>query len=214
VGGPSLTNGSFQSPTSGQIANKIRLYDTNVWITPKSLAFSYNIDQTGEISYNLNYSQIKNGSWNVSIKPGSTEQGVLSYEPPDYNVNFIEQQLLYGTPWYINITGLPSSGPIYTSNHSIMLQEGNYTFSVGTPNKIYHANGSSFTVNGTNLAENIVFSPVCFSVSFRESGLPSGIGWYINLSNNITSIQILVNSYVFSLTNGTYSYFIGSTNKN
>ncbi|MHB8360317.1 MAG: S53 family peptidase [Thermoplasmataceae archaeon] len=212
VGGPSATNGSFQSPTSGEITNKIKLYGTNTWITPKSLVFSNNIDQTGEIAYNLYYSQIKNGSWNVSIKSGSTEQGILSYEPPSYKVNFIEKQLPSGIPWYVNVTGQPSSGPIYASNYSMNLQNGNYTFSVGTSNKVYHANGSSFTVNNANLTENVVFSPILFNVSFRESGLPSSTGWYVNLSNNVISGQILINSYVFSLTNGTYSYFIGTTN--
>ena len=54
-----------------------------------------------------------------------------------YSVQFTENGLPSGTSWYVNISGMTSSGPITTNNYSIKLTNGNYIFAISTFNKIY-----------------------------------------------------------------------------
>ncbi|MEM4067727.1 MAG: hypothetical protein QXV17_12800 [Candidatus Micrarchaeaceae archaeon] len=67
-----------------------------------------------------------------------------------------------------------------------------------------------------NHAELEIFSNVSnlkegnYLITFTDSGLPSGTTWYVNLSNCMDSGAITESSYSFFLTNGTYSYSIGS----
>ena len=65
-------------------------------------------------------------------------------------------------------------------------------------------------MNGTTEAKSISFSEVKYSVTFTESGLPSGTAWYVNLTNGMKSGAITKTSYSFSVTNGTYTYTLGN----
>ena len=51
-----------------------------------------------------------------------------------------------------------------------------------------------------------------YSVTFTESGLPSGTGWYANITNQVSSGKITSTSWVHSdISNGNYTYSIGSS---
>ncbi|MEM3791054.1 MAG: hypothetical protein QW260_08295, partial [Thermoproteota archaeon] len=132
-----------------------------------------------------------------------------------YKVEFIESGLPSGN-WYVNITGQQSSGPIPSSQltYSIYLPNGSYSYSVSTGNNLYKPSPSSgsFTVNGVPVSMSISFSEVTYSVTFTESGLPSGTMWYVNLSNG-QSFSSTTSTISFSETNGTYSYTIATTDK-
>lgn len=53
------------------------------------------------------------------------------------------------------------------------------------------------------------------TVQFNENGLPSGAGWYVNVTGEGQSGSLSSGtSYTLSLINGTYSYSISDTNKN
>ena len=124
-----------------------------------------------------------------------------------YNVNFTESGLPSGTIWYLNL----SNGQTYkTTSNTISFQEhnGNYPYTVSTSNKIYHAPASSFTVNGAAVSEPVTFSLYTYSVTFTESGLPSGTTWSVTL--NGTTESSTTDTITFSVPNGTYSYSIGS----
>ncbi|MEM3192039.1 MAG: hypothetical protein QW292_08120, partial [Candidatus Parvarchaeota archaeon] len=67
--------------------------------------------------------------------------------------------------------------------------------------------------SGSPVSVSVTFTQVKYSVTFSETGLPSGSTWYVNITNGPDSGAITGSSYSFSLTNGTYSYTIVTTDK-
>ena len=124
------------------------------------------------------------------------------------------------------------------SNLSILLNAGNYTLTYISPysSLILRHNGTlmrleegagqeNFTMKTAGYynisissdatlqvspVEVIMENSTLYTVTFTESGLPSGTTWYVNLSNGVDSGAITGTSYSFSLTNGTYSYAVGN----
>ncbi|MHB1623374.1 MAG: beta-propeller fold lactonase family protein, partial [Cuniculiplasma sp.] len=129
-----------------------------------------------------------------------------------YHVIFTETGLPAGTTWYVNISNGISSGAITGTSHSFSLINGTYSYSIATVNKSWHSNGSSFTVNGPSAPQSITFSLVKYAVTFTETGLPSGITWYVNITGH-DSGAITGLTYFVMLTNGTYAYTIQTNNK-
>ncbi|MEM0140142.1 MAG: hypothetical protein QXZ44_05985, partial [Ferroplasma sp.] len=78
--------------------------------------------------------------------------------------------------------------------------------------KILSAPAATFTVYGSAKTINISFSKVTYEATFTETGLPSGITWYVNLSNGDNSGAITGPSYSLMLINGTYSYTVATSN--
>jgi len=160
-----------------------------------------------------NYTPVNHsGSFHVR---GSNLSIAITFSPVTYySVLFTENGLPSGK-WYVNITGMQSSGPIQSSqtSYSISLPNGSYSYSVSTGNKIYRPfYTDSFTVSGAPVSQSISFKEVTYSVTFTQSGLPSGTKWYINLSNG-QSLSSDLSIITFSEPNGTYSYTVSSSNK-
>ncbi len=128
-----------------------------------------------------------------------------------YAVTFTETGLPSGSPWYLNLTGMVSSGPVTTSAYTAYLADGNYTYSVASGDKSYEPSALSgaFTVNGANVSETLTFLEVTYSVTFTESGLPSGTTWYVNLSNG-SSFSSSTSTVTFNAPNGSYQYTVAS----
>ena len=61
--------------------------------------------------------------------------------------------------------------------------------------------------------EVIFHSPQLLSVTFKETGLPSGAVWFVNTSNHYSG-PILLSSYTLYLPNGTFSYKAGTISSN
>jgi hypothetical protein len=177
--------------------------------TGESITFN---EPDGQYSYNIS-------TTNPSFiaEPSS---GAINYSEPSsiyvtfvevYNVTFTETGLPSGTAWYVNITGMPSSGPITSSSYSISLMNSSYTFTVSTENKTFSPTyTSSFTVNGAPVSITVTFSKVLYKVTFTETGLPAGSTWSVVLNgatNTTTSSTIS-----FMEPNGTYSYSVSTTN--
>ncbi|MEM4056922.1 MAG: hypothetical protein QW578_07790, partial [Thermoplasmatales archaeon] len=97
-----------------------------------------------------------------------------------------------------------------TSTISFSETNGTYSYTIATTDKIYKPSPSSgsFTVNGASLTESITFSLVTYTVTFTESGLPSGTTWSVTL-NGITESST-TNTISFLEPNGSYIYSIGS----
>jgi hypothetical protein len=68
-------------------------------------------------------------------------------------------------------------------------------------------------VNGTNVNVPIIFTPITvttkYTITFTESGLPSGTTWYVNLTNGQT-LSSSTNNITCSEPNGSYAYNVGS----
>ena len=130
-----------------------------------------------------------------------------------YTVTFKESGLTSGLTWYVNLSNGVKSGPITGSSYSFSLTNGSYSYIIATNNKIYHADGGSFQVNGiiSNNDISVSFSKVLYSVTFTESNLPAGSRWTLLFNGNIYTITNT--SYTFHVTNGSYTYNISTTDK-
>ena len=71
----------------------------------------------------------------------------------------------------------------------------------------------TITLINTNIPQGNSVVINNYSVTFTETGLPSGTAWYVNLSNGNKSGAITGSTYTFTLVNGTYSYTIATTDK-
>ena len=91
---------------------------------------------------------------------------------------------------------------------------GEYTYIIATTDKNYEPSPTigSFIVHYGGETVNIKFFPK-YSITFKESGLPPGTEWFINLSTVVNSGTITNLSYTFSLENGTYSYTIATADR-
>lgn len=216
VGGPSGEDGHFMFPTTGSLKTLVRT-ESGPWIKPRTRIFGLSNDQTGEVASNLNYTMEKQGEYNITIKNGSMEQGIISYVVPvEYKVNFTESGLPSAYPWYVNIS-LNDSGPIFGKSYSILLPNGSYSYTIGTDkSSSFRASiaSGSFVVNGKSYSvPEINFTEVTFKVEFKESGLPAGTTWNISLSHKTYSsgdsnltLKLINGSYIFHISNTTDYY--------
>ncbi|MHB1637026.1 MAG: ice-binding family protein [Thermoplasmataceae archaeon] len=163
--------------------------------------YAYTIGTADKI-YNAN-----GGSFTVN---GKAVAESVAFAPVTYKVTFTETGLPSSTAWYVNITGQASSGPMTGSTYSVLLSNGTYAYTIGTADKIYNANGGSFTVNGKAVAESVAFAPVTYKVTFTETGLPSSTAWYVNITGQASSGPMTGSTYSVLLSNGTYTYNVTS----
>jgi hypothetical protein len=126
-----------------------------------------------------------------------------------YTVTFTESGLPSGTTWYVNLTNGMKSGAITGTSYSFSLTNGSYSYTIATTDKTYSPSPSSggFTVNGASLSESVTFSKVTYTVTFTESGLPSGVEWYVN-GTGFSDHASAPSNISFSLTNGTYVFTV------
>jgi YVTN family beta-propeller protein len=103
---------------------------------------------------------------------------------------------LYGQIYNVNISAY------YDMYSGVMLNlcEGNLTFK------------DVLEATATNIPEGNTYIS-SYPTTFKETGLPNGTTWYVNLTNGITSGPIKASSYTFYLTNGTYSFTASGISK-
>ncbi|MCL5731704.1 MAG: hypothetical protein M1605_06335 [Candidatus Thermoplasmatota archaeon] len=155
-------------------------------------------------------------SGSISVSGNNVSVAVtFSTSPPSgyYFLNFTETGLLPGTSWGVTLNGNHESSSI-SNTISFPVANGTYSYIVSNVSGYTGMPSSgNITVSGKSFNQTITFTPTTTSVSkytvtFTESGLPSGTTWYVNLSNGMDSGAITGASYSFSLTNGTYSYTV------
>ncbi|MCL5874362.1 MAG: hypothetical protein M1161_03360 [Candidatus Thermoplasmatota archaeon] len=140
---------------------------------------------------------------------------VRTVSPVTYSVNFevAGPGLPSGDAWFVNVTGLPSSGPLTNRSYTLDLPNGAYSFTVNTATRSYisappYPNSTgSFSVNGSGVNESLSFLYAPYTVTFMESGLPSTSLWAVTLNGARTNSTS--NEIVFFEPNGTYNYSIG-----
>jgi hypothetical protein len=144
------------------------------------------------------------GSFTVNGAPVSES---VTFSKVLYKATFTESGLPTGTTWYVNLSNGVDSGAITGSSYSVSLKNGTYSYTVATSDKIYEPSPSSgsFTVNGAPVSESVTFSKVLYNVTFTESGLPSGVEWYVN-GTGVSEHGVSKASITFDLANGTYSF--------
>lgn len=131
-----------------------------------------------------------------------------------YTVTFAESRLPPGTAWYVNVTGNQQSGPLTGQSYSIMLANGSYAYSASTSDKNYDPSyEGAFIVKGSSLNEAVTYLEVTCPVTFTESSLPPGAGWYVNITGQNSSSLITMQSYTAQLMNGTYSFTVATSDR-
>ncbi len=125
---------------------------------------------------------------------------------PTYNVTFSETGLPTGTSWSVTLAGSTQSST--TSSIVFSEKNGSYPFTLGTVSgySAHPASGTA-TVSGAAVTESIAFT-TGYSVTFTESGLPSGTSWSVTL--NGTALSSTTASIVFTESNGTLAYTVAT----
>ena len=127
-----------------------------------------------------------------------------------YTVTFTESGLASGTSWSVTLGGSTQSS---TSTTIVFTKaNGTYSYTVGSVSG-YTASPSSgsVTVAGAAKSVSITFTAIPagqYTVTFTESGLPSGTSWSVTLAGNTQTST--TTTITFTKTNGTYSYTVGA----
>ena len=186
---------TFNGTTSSSSAS-------NISFTAPNGTYSYEVANVAGYSSSLS-------SGNITVN-GSSVRAEILFSPVTYGVTFTESGLPSGAAWYVNVSGQPSSGPQTSSSYSSSLPNGSYKFTVFTPDREYKPSYSgSFSVKGKAVSLSILFSLVTYSVTFTETGLPSGTLW--NFTINGTVERSSENQLTIPLPNGSYPFTIGES---
>ena len=143
------------------------------------------------------------GTFDVS---GAALSILVPFSSTYYPVTFSETGLPAGVQWWVNLTGGPS-GSSTTRTLTLSLVNGTWQYTVAAANPSYRATSGTFTVSGAARSVSITFAAY-YSVTFTESGLPSGTSWQVTV-DGVTQKAVAGISIVFSEPNGSYAYQIG-----
>lgn len=148
---------------------------------------------------------INNSKVTVYWLPAYTKEFLNSVSK--YNIELNESGLPAGTSWTYTFNGTQST--INTDQTNLSEPNGTYSFSVSNINGYTVSYSSSIVVSGANQVVNVVFKKIpTYKVQLFESGLPTGTNWNYTFNHNS---EVLGNSsYNYSLSNGTYSLYVGT----
>ncbi len=151
--------------------------------------------------------QLQNTTVNLNMNLTSTNiPTTVKTQTTKYDVIFTESGLPSGTSWSITFNGTKESST--TSTISFTAPNGTYSYTVGSVSGYSAASASgSISVKGASMSTTVTFSKL-YSVTFTESGLPSGTSWSITF--NGTKESSTTSTISFTAPNGTYSYTVGS----
>lgn len=142
------------------------------------------------------------GSASVS---GSDVNIAITFTKTQYSVTFNPTGLT-AMSWSVTLNQHTQSS---SSGGSIVFSEyvGNYSFSVGSILGYLASPASgTITVKGDNVSQTISWTAVSYTVSFTETGLPSGASWIITFNNVMHSASSSI--IYFNANDGSYSYSI------
>ncbi|HYA10261.1 MAG TPA: hypothetical protein VEH10_01095, partial [Thermoplasmata archaeon] len=134
---------------------------------------------------------------------------VVTGVAPTYGVTFTETGLPSGTEWFVNISGGGSHSSI-TATIAFSEPNGTYDYTIGTANTSYKAAPGAFGVSGAAVGKSVAFTLVTYSLTFTETGVPTGLTWYLNLSDG-QRFSSTTTTISFTEPNGSYGYMFGAT---
>lgn len=141
---------------------------------------------------------------------GSGTVSFLNYTTPVSNVTFVQKGLPQGRSWSVSLNGVTKTSDSSSITFSEVPSIYNYGVSKVTGYSISSSSGN-ISIGSVPVTVNLHFSEL-YNASFTETGLPSGMGWGLNIGGNAYSTT--GNSITANVTNGTYivTYFVqGST---
>jgi len=165
---------------------------------------TYSFTIANIISGGITYIPTPNAGY-VTVN-GANVNKAITFTQQSYAVTFTETGLPSGSVWYVNLT---NGQTFSTSSTSMTFNEpdGSYSYSVSTNNPAYAPSMSSgsFTIDNSPVSLSVTFIENTYSLTFTESGLPSGTLWGVTLdtsSQTSTTTVITFNGLI----PGTYSY--------
>jgi YVTN family beta-propeller protein len=137
------------------------------------------------------------------------------YPPGTYTVTFNELWLTNETNWSVTLGGVTLSG-VTSSLVFSGIVNGTYQFSVGAAVGYLASPESGFIlVNGSNANTTVVFTSIPveqFLFTVTETGLPLGTLWNVTVAGG-ASAYTTGNTIAVTLTNGTHTYTVVSSNR-
>ncbi|MEM0134167.1 MAG: YncE family protein [Thermoplasmatales archaeon] len=170
-----------------------------------SMQYLGSINDPGVSPQGVSYNPITQYLYLANLKSDSVEAYHVEILE---KLTFSESGLPLDASWGVTIAGVTNTST--SGSVSFYLANGSYTYTVETP-VMY--NGETFTANpsGDALVNGptdiiLVYSEKEYSVTFLESGLPSGIQWSVTFNGNTQSTT--GTSISFSSVSGDYSYTV------
>ncbi len=217
-------------PTStGAVYSEVNATSSNIntYGLPEAEQFT-----VGSSTHQVNYvSLYLSGSGTVDFGIGTSLWGdqVLPFTPVSvtsgkywYNTTFANITLNGGTDYYLTVEGSGSVSWGYTGSSTTTVDLNalqDYWYSSPPSNGLPSGTPTSdnsypdiYTVGASSTSTAPAPVNSTYSVTFTESGLPSGTTWYANVSGE-PSASSTSSSITMSLQNGTYSYTISTGNK-
>jgi hypothetical protein len=159
-------------------------------------------------------------AWSVTPIPGyttswsgsSTIYGAdllvnVTFTPVTYPIAFAETGLPSGTTWGVSVGGSPVYGR--TATLTALEPNGTYSYTVlPVAGFLPTVASGSVTVIGAGRSVSVVFQAVEYTVTFSETGLPSGTTWSVAFNGGPASVGS--GPISFSAANGTYPYVVAS----
>ena len=174
--------------------------------TSPSILFN---EPNGTYSYTVGvYQGYSSSPYTGSLKlNGAAIQESITFTLIRYQIMFTESGLPSDSMWNVTLNGILKNST--TDSISFLEPNGSYTYKVG----IYQGFSASpysgiIQVNGVASKESIIFEPLEYSVTFKESGLPLNTSWSVTLSGSTKYSSN--DSIVFEEQNGSYSYVVGN----
>lgn len=127
-------------------------------------------------------------------------------------VTFVESGLAAGTSWSVNFSGVERM----SNSTSISFDITNAVFSsygynvASVPGYTHSPETGSVDYTGNSIVNQVVFEATpqpSYTITFTQSGLPSGTQWSVTLGES--TLQSTGSTISFDPVNGTYSYGIG-----
>ncbi len=138
---------------------------------------------------------------------GQITSASIGFRKVTYNTAFTETGLQSGTQWYVNITGMPSSGPITGSSYFADLTNGTYSYRISVPlHYVVYPSSGSVNVNGKGASVSVKFSRYAhLNVTVSPSSAIASING-INETANNGSFSIYLNQgyYYINVTTSGY----------
>ena len=157
----------------------------------------------------------------VTVSGAAVPEPTLVFTQVTYTVTFSESTLPSGLTWSVTVDGIPASTTTVSGLNTLTwtgLANGTYSYSIMdisgwhqttlpySGSLIVNGGTSSISGSGIGYATTLVYSPVMYTVTFTESGLPSGTSWSVTLGGSTESST--TSTIIFSEPNGTYAYTI------
>jgi YVTN family beta-propeller protein len=138
------------------------------------------------------------------VMNGTAISETVNFTRVEYSAMLIESGLPLGTTWSVDLNGTAKSSRTTTLDFSE--PNGTFSFTLGeVPGWTTTDFSGNLVVNGMPVAVTLQWTQVNYLVTFTESGLPTGMGWSVNVSGNLSASS--TNSTItLNESNGTYAF--------